>query len=136
MLNLTVRAPLAVALGAIAGALCRYYISRWISLTGFLGSADSGFPAGTFGVNISGCLLMGLAAALSDRLGLAPDLKLLLTTGALGAYTTFSTYNLETVALLQRGRLWTAGLYWAGSAAVGLAALWAGFSLGGVGSRS
>ncbi|MGF1513978.1 MAG: fluoride efflux transporter CrcB [Elainellaceae cyanobacterium] len=129
MLNLAVRAPLAVALGAIGGALCRYYIGRWITLHSFVGGA-SAFPIGTFVVNVSGCLLMGIAAALGNRLDLSSDARLLMTTGGLGAYTTFSTYSLETVDLLERGRWEMAGAYWMGSAASGLAALRLGMVLG------
>ncbi|MGB3613579.1 MAG: fluoride efflux transporter CrcB [Elainellaceae cyanobacterium] len=137
MLNLAVRAPLAVALGAIAGALGRYYVSRWL-LYSVLGTpiSASGFPLATFVVNVSGCLLMGFATTVGDRLGLPLDIKLLLLTGGLGAYTTFSTYSLEAVALLNRGRLGIAGLYWIGSAVVGLGALQMGILLGRLGCRS
>jgi len=141
MLNLAVRAPIAVALGAIAGALGRYYISRWL-MGWWMHSASAtaaparDFPLGTFIVNASGCLLMGFATTIGDRLGLSPDIKLLLLTGGLGAYTTFSTYSLEAVALLNRGRLGIAGLYWVGSAIIGLGALQLGILLGRLGGRS
>lgn len=121
-----------MALGAIAGALGRYYAGRWLTAAHGAG----GFPVGTFAVNISGCLIMGLVIALCDRFNVPPDVKLLLTTGALGAYTTFSTYSLETLALLEQGRIRMAGLYWIGSAVLGLVALGLGSVLGGLGHRS
>lgn len=122
MLNLAVRAPLAVALGAIVGALGRYYISREL--------AGSSFPWGTFVVNITGCLLMGLLTGLAERLGVSSELRLLLLTGGLGAFTTFSTYSLEAVSLLKGGQLRAAGLYWLGSAVVGPVSLYLGLLLG------
>ncbi|MEO0407427.1 MAG: fluoride efflux transporter CrcB [Cyanobacteria bacterium P01_A01_bin.135] len=125
MLNLAVRAPLAVALGAIIGALGRYYFSHWLNP-----GSSGGFPTGTFVVNMGGCLLIGAVAALSERLAPSPELRLLVITGGLGAFTTFSTYSLESVVLLQRGRLAAAGLYWLGSALLGPIILYAGLVLG------
>jgi CrcB protein len=88
-------------------------------LTQRLGSA---FPYGTFAVNLTGCCLMGfLATWLTERWpGLPLDLKLLLTTGFLGAYTTFSTYGLDTVNLMTYRSLSLASLYWVGSAGLGV----------------
>lgn len=105
------QAPLAVSLGAIAGALVRYYLTLWFS------QRFIGFPLGTMVINLSGCFLMGVAAAIASP-GWSPELRLMVTTGFLGAYTTFSTYGLETVMLLQTGN--GAMLYWLGSAALGV----------------
>lgn len=111
------RAPLAISLGAVGGALCRYYITLWLAR--WLGLA---FPYGTFVVNLTGCCLMGfLATCLTERWPSLPfDLKLLLTTGFLGAYTTFSTYGLDSVNLLSYRSAPLASLYWLGSAGLGV----------------
>lgn len=113
------RAPIAVSLGAIPGALLRYYLTlfsvRW------LGTA---FPYGTFLINLTGALGMGfLITFLLERAISSPDLRLLVAVGFLGSYTTFSTYALDTVALMQRGNQAIALFYWAGSAMLGVAAL-------------
>jgi fluoride exporter len=112
-----IRNPIAISLGAIAGALCRYYLTLW-----FVQRFGLGFPYGTFFINVTGCLGMGFFTTLAlDRIGvISPEVRLLVATGFLGAYTTFSTYGIETVYLL-RDRLYSvAVVYWAGSAIMGL----------------
>ncbi|MGI0490430.1 fluoride efflux transporter CrcB [Alkalinema pantanalense CENA528] len=116
------RAPIAIALGAIAGALARYYLTLW-----FTQRFGTDFPYGTFIINVSGCFLMGLVATLAlDEQFVSPEMRLLLTTGFLGAYTTFSTYGLDTVNLIRLDRLIIAAGYGLGSAALGLLAVQAG----------
>jgi CrcB protein len=109
------RAPIAISLGAIPGALSRYYLTLWFAQR--LGHA---FPYGTFFINLSGALVMGFFTTYTlDRTIVSPDLRLLVATGFLGAYTTFSTYALETQTLLHKGNHGLALLYWAGSAVLG-----------------
>jgi fluoride exporter len=126
-LDPAVRVPIAISLGAIGGALSRYYLTQWMTQRW-----GTGFPYGTFFINISGCFLMGaIATLLSDRgllarWAIAPELRLMATTGFLGAYTTFSTYGLDTMSLLQSHRFWLAGWYWLGSAGLGILALQVG----------
>jgi fluoride exporter len=111
-----VRAPIAVSLGAIAGALCRYYVTLW-----FTHRFGADFPYGTFVINLSGCFLMGLIATLAlDLTLISADLRLLLTTGFLGAYTTFSTYGLDTLNLLRMQHWAITGGYWVSSAVLGV----------------
>jgi CrcB protein len=113
--NVALSAPIAVSLGAIPGALSRYYIT--IRLAQWLGTS---FPYGTFAINISGALLMGFITTLAiDRSIASPELQLLITTGFLGSYTTFSTYALDTSVLLRDGSRVRSLLYWAGSAVLG-----------------
>jgi fluoride exporter len=109
--------PIAISLGAIAGALSRYYIGVW-----FTERFGIGFPYGTFFINLSGCLAMGFFATLAvEKVAIiSPEMRLLVATGFLGAYTTFSTYGLETVSLLRTGNLLTAIFYWSGSAILGI----------------
>lgn len=115
--DMAIRNLIAVSLGAIAGALSRYYLSLW-----FLHRFGVAFPYGTFVINITGCLLMGFFFTLSaDRiLSISPEIRLLVATGFLGSYTTFSTYGLETVTLLHSQRFLVAVIYWLGSATLGI----------------
>lgn len=117
-LSLSVRAPIAVSLGAIAGALSRYYLT--LGLTQWLGPA---FPYATFTINLSGSFVMGFFATLVlEQVITSPELRLLISVGFLGSYTTFSTYALDTVSLLDTGRE-SALFYWAGSAFLGVVSL-------------
>ncbi|MEL6401568.1 MAG: fluoride efflux transporter CrcB [Cyanobacteria bacterium J06607_6] len=113
--NPNIRTPIIIGLGAIAGALSRYYLGQWLTLPTLLT-----FPMGTLFVNISGCFFMGLITTLMiRRLSLKPDLMLLITTGFLGAYTTFSSYELEAEQLLDFSN-WQIGLlYWVSSPLLG-----------------
>ncbi|MEM9451069.1 MAG: fluoride efflux transporter CrcB [Cyanobacteria bacterium P01_E01_bin.6] len=110
-----VRSPIAIGLGAIAGALCRYYVSQGLEQ---LAGTDS--PVGTLVVNLSGCFLIGIITTLAiNRLLFSPELILLLTTGFLGAYTTFSSYELDTIQLLEED-VWQAFAYWISGPLLGL----------------
>lgn len=113
------RTPLAVSFGAVAGALSRYYIGAW--LAPYSGS----FPYSTFLINVTGCFGMGCFVTLvrQGRITFHPDLVLLVTTGFLGSYTTFSTYELETAHLLETKGWFTTTIYGLGSVTLGIAAL-------------
>lgn len=90
----------------------------------------SGYPWGTFAINVLGAFLMGVVAeTFALKAGLSQPLRLFLTTGILGGFTTFSTYALETALLHERGELGTAITYALGSLAIGVAALFAGLAL-------
>jgi CrcB protein len=88
---------LVVALGGAVGCALRYGTT--------LGAArvfGTGFPFGTLIVNLAGCLLAGLLFGIADKhVGMSPLVRILLLTGFLGGYTTFSTFMVETVRLLQ-----------------------------------
>ena len=93
-------AALAVAAGAALGAWLRWGLAVWLN-----GQFPS-LPPGTLVANLIGGYLIGLAIALfAQQPGLAPELKLFVVTGFLGALTTFSTFSSEVVGLLQQGRL-------------------------------
>jgi CrcB protein len=112
---------LAVAVGAVAGASLRWGINELISV------GPGAFPAATLVVNLTGCLLAGIAAA---RLARRSAAWLLVVTGFLGGLTTFSAFAAETRQLLDGGRPATAGAYVAASVAGGLAAAQLGRQIG------
>lgn len=115
---------LAVGVGGGIGALARYYIAGWIQ------AASSFFPLGIFVVNISGGLLMGMIVEASAmKLNLSPELRTFLTVGILGGYTTFSTFSLDSVLLLQKGEYAQAAVYMVGSVVLSILALLAGLWL-------
>ena len=95
---------LAVAIGGAVGALARHGVS-----TAAAAAFGPRFPFGTLIVNVAGSFALGwLFALFADRIHVPPEVRLLLMTGLLGAFTTFSTFSVETLALLQAGR-WLAG---------------------------
>jgi len=92
---------LAIAAGGAVGALLRYWTS--IAVHSRLGMA---FPYGTLAVNILGSLLMGfLYIWLVERMAAGPALRAFLLIGVLGAFTTFSTFSMETVNLMEAGHV-------------------------------
>lgn len=116
---------LAVAIGGAFGALGRYMLSGW--LTSLLGR---GFPWGTFGVNLLGCCLIGaLYVWLTQELKLAPIWQAVLVAGFTGAFTTFSTFALEALTLMENGRAMIAALYVTASLVLGIAGVAAGMKL-------
>lgn len=117
---------LAIAAGGALGAVSRHFVSGAVSkFTGI------GFPFGTFTVNIVGSLLMGLLITLlAHKIDVSNQLRSFLAVGFLGSFTTFSTYSMETVLLVQRGDWSGAALYSIGSLIVGVLALLAGLWLG------
>jgi CrcB protein len=119
------RTIIGISLGAVAGALCRYYFGVW--LTQFFGNA---FPYSTLFINITGCFVMGFFATFSLMrvITIHPDIRLMVTTGFLGSYTTFSSYELDTTKLLARS-LESDLLYWGGTALLGLISLQLGVAL-------
>ena len=113
-----------VALGGALGALARYGISGWV-----YDRMGESFPWGTLVVNLVGCLVLGVAIRWLQVTAVAPGVRPFLTIGLLGAFTTFSTFSYETVALLQEGQWLRASLYVGGSVALGLIAMLAGMAL-------
>ena len=121
---------LAIAIGGALGALARHGAST--ALTAAFGSR---FPFGTLVVNVSGSFAMGwLYALFAERMHIPPEMRLLAMTGLLGAFTTFSTFSVETLALLQAGRLLAGIANVVLGVALCLAAAWLGILSGGLGS--
>jgi len=121
-----VRTVAAISLGAIAGALSRYYLGLYLGQ--LLGTQ---LPYGTLIINVTGCFVMGVmtTVSLGQVVTIHPDLRLLLLTGFLGSYTTFSSYALDSVNLLQQQHLGADLFYWAGSTLLGLLSLELGIVL-------
>jgi CrcB protein len=116
---------LAVGLGGALGSLLRYFVAGAIA-----SPATAGFPWGIFTVNVTGGFLMGVIVELGAlKLNLTPEIRAFLTVGILGGYTTFSTFSLDSVLLLQRGAYAAAALYITGSTLLSIGALFAGLFL-------
>lgn len=117
---------LLVALGGALGSVARWQLSGLV----LQHAANWRFPAGTFAVNVTGCLLAGVLAGLAEKHHLfGADTRLLLFTGLLGGFTTFSAFGLETMYLLRRGEFLVAGANVVASVVAGLVALWIGLNL-------
>jgi CrcB protein len=120
------RTVVGVGIAGALGALSRYGLGAFVA-----DRYPGAFPLGTFLINVTGSFLLGfLFVLLTERAGLSPAWRISVTVGFLGAYTTFSTFTLETFRLIEDGALGTAALNVIGSLAVGLIAVWLGVSLG------
>ncbi len=119
-------ALLAIAAGGAAGALFRYGVST--AVAALLGR---GFPYGTLVVNVAGCLLTGiLYVVMLERMVAGPEWRAGLLIGVLGAFTTFSTFSMETLLLVEEGENVRALLNVAGSVLFCLGATWLGMIMG------
>jgi len=118
-------AVLAVAIGGAFGSVARFVVAQ--GAQSWLGSA----PWGTFTVNITGSLLLGLIVGLSaHRLPMQPWLRDGLTVGVMGGYTTFSTLMYQAMRQFEDGLPLAAGVNLVGSVAVGMAAMLLGLAIG------
>jgi CrcB protein len=117
---------LAVALGGALGATLRFAVGVWA-----VRALGTGFPYGTFAVNILGSFAMGLAAeAVLERFPeSSPEVRNFVMTGVLGGFTTFSAFSLDALFLVEKERMTAAALYILGSVGLSIGALWAGLTL-------
>ncbi len=120
--RITVQKLLLIGAGGAAGALLRYALSGLAYR--FLGET---FPWGTLIVNVLGCFLIGLLWAVAERVPLSSTFHVFVFTGVLGAFTTFSTYGLETFNLLRDGEIILALGNFLASNVIGIGAVIAGF---------
>jgi len=117
---------LAIAAGGALGAVLRFWMS-----SGVYALLGRGFPYGTLAVNVLGSLLMGfLFVLLIDKLSLGPNWRAALLIGLLGAFTTFSTFSMETLNLVEEGEIMKALLNTVLSVVLCVGAAWAGVLVG------
>lgn len=116
---------LLVAVGGAIGSLLRYYVGL-----GSLRLMGPGFPWGTLVVNVVGCFVIGVfAEMIARRFNASVELRLLLITGFLGGFTTFSAFSLDAITLFERGEVFAGGIYIAASVGLSMAAVMAGLGL-------
>lgn len=116
----------AIAAGGALGAIFRFWVSN-----GIYALLGRNFPYGTLAVNVLGSLLMGfLYVMLVDKLALGPQWRAALLIGLLGAFTTFSTFSMETLNLVEAGEVLKALLNILLSVSLCLAATWFGVLAG------
>jgi CrcB protein len=111
-----------IALGGSLGSIARYWVGSTIASR--LGTK---FPYGTFVINITACVIIGFSLTyLNRRIELNPAWRFLVPIGFVGAYSTFSTYEWETLSTVRSGAFLEASLYAFSSLFLGLIAVWAG----------
>ena len=108
-----------VFLGGGTGSVLRYLVGLWIG--------SSAFPWATFAVNAVGSLAIGLFGGWASRFGWGETLRLSLTVGLCGGFTTFSTFSKESLALAEAGRWSAFAAYAFGSIVIGIAAVALGY---------
>ena len=110
---------LIVGAGGVIGAIGRYLIGLLPM------NPENGFPVKTFLINVIGCFIIGIIAALADRNAVNPNLVLLIKVGICGGFTTFSSFALETEGLLTKGQTVVALMYVIASIVCGVLAVFA-----------
>jgi len=116
---------LVVLAGAGLGGLARYVAGTWIMV-----KYGGRFPLGTLVINVSGSFLIGvLMTLLTERMQPHPNWRLFLVVGILGGYTTFSSFEYESLQAIREGGSMLGFLNMVGSVALGFAAVWAGVVL-------
>lgn len=119
------KALLAIGFGSFVGGVLRYLLSKVVNE-----AWESSFPMGTFVVNVLGCFAIGVFFALFERGSIVnAHLRLFLTVGLCGGFTTFSTFANESFLLLRGGSFLVAVLYVALSLVLGLVALYVGYNV-------
>lgn len=111
-----------IAFGGALGAMLRYWVGSTIA-----SRMGTKFPYGTFVINITACVIIGFSLTfLSRRADLNPAWRFLVPVGFIGAYSTFSTYEWETLSTVRTGAFLLAAFYAISSLILGLAVVWGG----------
>lgn len=114
-----------IVFGAL-GTLARYGLDGWIQYR-----VGSVFPAGTLAINVLGCLILGVIGQFGlNHITMSPDLRIGLTIGLMGGFTTFSTFGWDTVRMLEEGEWAKASIYVGASVVGGLIAMMLGMRVG------
>jgi CrcB protein len=117
---------LLIAFGGALGSVARFWVGSNIA-----GRMGIKFPYGTLIVNLSACLVIGFTLAFFERrAGIGSAWRFFIPVGFIGAYSTFSTFEWETLSILRSGAFVLAALYAGGSLVLGLLAVWAGVMIG------
>ncbi|HXR37286.1 MAG TPA: fluoride efflux transporter CrcB [Candidatus Binataceae bacterium] len=117
---------LLVGIGGFIGSIARYLVGGW-----FAARFGSAFPYGTFVINVTGSFIIGFFLAFAqDRVSLSPYWRLFFAVGFVGGYTTFSTFEYESISLLQNGEMLLGAIYMIGSLVIGAVAAIGGIALG------
>lgn len=117
------RIAVLIGIGSFIGGVLRYLMSLTIQ-----SKILSTFPFGTLTVNILGSFIIGIIFGLSEKFNLAPEWRLFLATGICGGFTTFSSFSLETMTMLQEGQYLYGASYISFSVLFGLLAVFLGMS--------
>ena len=116
---------LLIGIGSCAGGIARFLCQQFVQK-----NYPASLPLGTLGVNVTGCFIIGIIYGIGNKGNiLSPELRLLMTTGFCGGYTTFSSFALENIGMMQEGEFFNAALYIFLSLFVGFAAVYAGIML-------
>ena len=116
---------LLIALGGALGSVARYWVGA--NVASRLGIR---FPYGTLVVNLTACLMIGFSLTwLGERIELSSAWRVAVPIGFVGAYSTFSTFEWETLETLRSGAYWMAAVYTAGSVLLGLLGVWCGAAM-------
>jgi CrcB protein len=111
-----------IAFGGALGSMARYWVGSTIG-----GRMGTKFPYGTFVINITACVIIGFSLTfLAKRVEINSAWRFLIPIGFIGAYSTFSTYEWETLFTIRTGAFLMAALYAVSSLILGLAAVWFG----------
>ena len=114
-----------IAVGGALGSMARYWVGSMVA-----NRMGKKFPYGTFVINITACVIIGFSLTLlARRADINPAWRFLVPVGFIGAYSTFSTYEWETLSTLRSGAFFLASLYAVSSLILGLAAVWGGSML-------
>jgi CrcB protein len=113
---------LLIAIGGALGSIARYWVGSTIA-----GRIGIKFPYGTLVVNLTACIIIGFSLTyLGRRADLNPAWRFIIPIGFIGAYSTFSTYEWETLSSIRSGAFILAAVYAVGSLILGLIAVWGG----------
>jgi fluoride exporter len=111
-----------IAFGGALGSMARYWVGSTIG-----GGMGTKFPYGTFVINITACVIIGFSLTfLAKRVEINSAWRFLVPVGFIGAYSTFSTYEWETLSTIRTGAFFMAAVYAVSSLILGLAAVWFG----------
>lgn len=113
---------LLVGIGGALGAMARFAVG------GLVGALPNGFPLATFVINIAGSLAMGLLVGILAKMTpqFQNEIRLFVAVGIFGGFTTFSSFSLDAISMIERGDVLLATLYVVGSVVLALAGLWIG----------